>query len=96
LFYLVSILILEIALGSSRIIVVNSNKPLSKSLRKLGRLKQTLQKRDAKATISQFWHGEIGARHPSVPRFISSILSLVPIDIEQDFDTDETTTKHVA
>jgi hypothetical protein len=97
LIYLVGILMPEITLGSSHVIIVISHKnSLGKSLRKLGRLQQTLQKRNAKATISLFWHGEVGARHPSIPRFISSILRLVPIDIETDFDTDEITTRDVA
>jgi len=96
LIYIVGILMPEIALGSSHVILIGPKNSLAKSLRKLGRLQQTLQKRDAKATISLFWHGEVGARHPSIPRLISSILRLVPIDIETDFDTDEMTTRDVA
>jgi hypothetical protein len=57
-----------------------------------GRLKSLhalLEQKTLTASISCFWYGTPGAQPPSVHRLISSLLKLVPITIETDFDTDE-------
>jgi hypothetical protein len=58
-------------------------------LGRLGRLSHLLRRRSAKAVLSCFWHGKPGAAPPSIPRYISTVFKLVPIAIETDFDTDE-------
>jgi hypothetical protein len=66
-----------------------------KVLVKLGRLHQVLNKRELHAAVTLFWHGGEGSRPPRVPRVISSLFGPIPIDIEQDFETEEGT-RHVA
>src|ERR1700756_1465252 len=63
---------------------------IARFLRRLERLGVVIEKRNLKATISMFWHGSAGAKPPSIPRQLLAIFKLISIDIEQDFDVDET------
>jgi hypothetical protein len=56
---------------------------------RLARLSQLLKRRSARAVLSCFWHGKLGATPPSIPRYVAAVFKLVPITIETDFDTDE-------
>jgi len=35
-----------------------------------------------------FWHGRIGAKKPSIPRYVSGVMKFLPATIETDFATD--------
>jgi hypothetical protein len=57
-----------------------------------GRLKSLhalLEQKSLEASISCFWHGTARAAPPAIPRLFSSLLKLVPIAIETDFDADD-------
>jgi hypothetical protein len=56
---------------------------------RLRHLSALLKRRSLTASLSCFWHGEVGAKPPAIPRLVSSLFKLVPISIETDFDTDE-------
>jgi len=87
--YLTGILIPERTLGiTNPPIVIGPDESLGKTFHRLGKLQNIIQKRDLKATMSLFWHGVAGTRLPSIPKAIPPLFRLVPIGIEQDFDTD--------
>jgi hypothetical protein len=60
------------------------------------RLQQLLRRRSSRVTVSCFWHGPVGARKPSIPRSVSDLLTLIPAEIETDFDVDERPSRHAA
>jgi hypothetical protein len=56
---------------------------------RLAKLAGIIKRESLRATLTCFWHGAAGAKHPSIPRVMSAVLKDVPISIETDFDTDE-------
>jgi hypothetical protein len=56
----------------------------------LNRLEGIVKKRNLKAVVGLFWHGIAGAKPPSIPRQFVPIFRSVSIDVEKDFDTDQT------
>jgi hypothetical protein len=56
---------------------------------KLNRLEGVIKKRNLKAVVGLFWHGIPGAKPPSIPRQFVAIFRSALIDVEKDFDTDE-------
>jgi hypothetical protein len=62
----------------------------------LPRLRQLLARKSLRVSVTCFWHGPEGARKPSVPRYITDLLKLIPADTETDFDVDERPNRHAA
>jgi hypothetical protein len=58
---------------------------------RLRRLESIIKKRNLRAAVTLFWHGVAGAKHPSIPSQLLTVFKLMSIEIEKDFDTDETT-----
>jgi len=56
--------------------------PLTK-LRRLG------QRRSLRVVVSCFWYGRFGAKPPTIPRAVIEFFTLLPAEIELDYDTDE-------
>jgi hypothetical protein len=44
--------------------------------------------KDWRADLSCFWHGRLGAKKPSVPKFVAEVMKFLPAEIETDFATD--------
>jgi hypothetical protein len=59
-------------------------------------LSRLLKERELTSVATLFWHGKPGARAPSVPKPFVSMLRVIPVAIETDFDTDEKPAKRVA
>jgi hypothetical protein len=55
----------------------------------LGRLESVIKKRYLSAAVGLFWHGVHGAKTPSIPHEYSSIFRSASIDVEKDFDSEE-------
>lgn len=53
------------------------------------RLKAFLAARDLTATMTFFWHGKPHTAYPGIPEELTTVLSLVPVHTEIDFDRDE-------
>src|SRR5271167_1690781 len=56
---------------------------------KLNRLEHIIKKRNLRAAVGLFWHGVAGAKPPSVPNQFIPIFRSVSIEVEKDFDADE-------
>ncbi len=56
---------------------------------RLLKLSYLIHRRKLTASLSCFWHGTAGAKHPSIPRVVSAVFKFVPITIETDFATDD-------
>ena len=70
--------------------------PGSRDAGPLPRLQQLLRRRSLRVSVSCSWHGPVGARTPSIPRSVSDLLTLIPAEIETDFDVDERPSHHAA
>lgn len=46
------------------------------------------QQKGLHADLACFWHGRHGAKKPSIPKFVSDMLKLIPAELEIDFATD--------
>ena len=44
-----------------------------------------------RADLSCFWHGHVGAKKPSIPKFVGEVMKFLPAAIETDFATDAPT-----
>jgi hypothetical protein len=42
-----------------------------------------------RAELLCFWHGRYGAKRPSIPKYVTEAMQLIPATIETDFDTDD-------
>jgi hypothetical protein len=47
--------------------------------------------KDWRADLSCFWHGRLGARKPSIPKFVTEVMKFLPAVVETDFATDSPT-----
>jgi hypothetical protein len=62
----------------------------------LPRVLQLVRRKSLRVSVSCFWYGPVGARKPSIPRSVSDLLTLIPAEIETDFDADERPSRHAA
>ena len=54
----------------------------------VGALRQLLQRKSLRATLTCFWHGARGSRRPSIPRSMTERLKQIPVAVGTDFDTE--------
>lgn len=61
----------------------------TKLMWKLTRLENIINRRNLRAVVGLFWHGIPGAKPPSIPHQFIPIFKSASIEVEKDFDTDE-------
>jgi hypothetical protein len=50
---------------------------------------------DWRTDLSCFWHGRLGAKRPSIPKFVTEVMKFLPAAIETDFATDSPTAEQL-
>jgi hypothetical protein len=91
--FLVSVMAPDSTLAGALIIskaTVDRQIAIARFFGRLNRLKAVLQKRNLSATLTLFWHGSAGAKPPTIPRALLTVFKLFSIEIEMDFDAEET------
>lgn len=68
----------------------------SRDLAPIPALGQLLLRQRLHAVVTCFWQGTPGARRPTIPRSLSSLLRQVPAALETDFDNDAAADRHAA
>ncbi len=53
------------------------------------RLKEFLESKGLTASMTFFWHGQPHSTYPVIPEELTTVLNLVPVHTEIDFDRDE-------
>jgi len=62
----------------------------------LVKLRDLIKRKRFEAHVSCFWFGRSGAKKPSLPNSLKDFFSLIPADIEIDFDIEEAKSRRVA
>jgi hypothetical protein len=91
--FLVSVMAPDSTLAGALIIpkaTVDHQIAIARFFGRLNRLRMVLQKRNLCATLTLFWHGSAGAKPPTIPRALLAVFKLFSIEIEMDFDSEET------
>jgi hypothetical protein len=91
--FLVSVMVPDSKLAGALMIskaTVDHQIAIARFFGRLNRLRAVMQKRNLCATLTLFWHGSAGAKPPAIPRQLLTVFKIFSIEIEMDFDAEET------